>query len=661
MSTRSNFQEMDGVLVLAMCFLVFLPGWACGLGSMSSIAVSYGEDGPVFCGLSSDGSHLVTCFGADASVLYGAPPNIPFLGLTAGDGFVCGLLLDTRQPYCWGSNSYVKSGVPQPMIEGAKYSELSAGDNHLCALRAAAADGIHGANDGAPLIDCWGYNMTATHVLAEAVTTISAGSVFNCGLFARNRTVFCWGDETVSGVIGLTPRDLQFQSIGAGGYHVCGVLENAQVFCWGRSLEMQQATPSSAIGDGNVNIVPMDAMVSVVGGRFHACGIKSLDHQVACWGFTLHNSTSPPKGLKMYVLVAGDYFTCGVPAETSLMPSHGYYEYVNHGEVSSSKDNMRIQPDVENLKVRRAQEFSYAELEQATCGFSEDSQVGKGSFSCVFKGTLRDGSVVAVKRAIKASDMKKSSKEFHNELDLLSRLNHAHLLNLLGYCEDGSERLLVYEFMAHGSLHQHLHGNNPSLKRQLNWARRVTIAVQAARGIEYLHGYACPPVIHRDIKSSNILIDEDHNARVADFGLSILGPADSGTPLSELPAGTLGYLDPEYYRLHYLTTKSDVYSFGVFLLEILSGRKAIDMQFDEGNIVEWAVPLIKAGDIFSILDPVLSPPSDLEALKKIASVACKCVRMRGKDRPSMDKVTTALEHALALLMGSPLLMRFFFH
>jgi len=212
---------------------------------------------------------------------------------------------------------------------------------------------------------------------------------------------------------------------------------------------------------------------------------------------------------------------------------------------------------------------------------------------------------------------------------------------------------LVYEFMAHGSLYQHLHGKDPNLKKRLNWARRVTIAVQAARGIEYLHGYACPPVIHRDIKSSNILIDEDHNARVADFGLSILGPADSGTPLSELPAGTLGYLDPEYYRLHYLTTKSDVYSFGVVLLEILSGRKAIDMQFEEGNIVEWAVPLIKAGDIFAILDPALSPPSDLEALKKIASVACKCVRMRGRDRPSMDKVTTALEHALALLMGSP--------
>ncbi|CAN0858044.1 Serine/threonine-protein kinase-like protein CR4 [Linum grandiflorum] len=194
--------------------------------------------------------------------------------------------------------------------------------------------------------------------------------------------------------------------------------------------------------------------------------------------------------------------------------------------------------------------------------------------------------MVAVKKAIVSSDKQKNSKEFHTELDLLSRLNHAHLLNLLGYCEEGGERLLVYEFMAHGSLHQHLH-------------------------------------------------------------------VDSSSPLAELPAGTLGYLDPEYYRLHYLTTKSDVYSFGVLLLEILTGRKAIDMQCEEGNIVEWAVPLIRAGDTSSILDPVLKPPSDLEALKRIANVACKCVRMRGKERPSMDKVTTALERALAQLMGSP--------
>uniref|UniRef100_A0A2C9VJL6 non-specific serine/threonine protein kinase n=2 Tax=Manihot esculenta TaxID=3983 RepID=A0A2C9VJL6_MANES len=271
------------------------------------------------------------------------------------------------------------------------------------------------------------------------------------------------------------------------------------------------------------------------------------------------------------------------------------------------KDNGKIRHDLDERKIRRAQLFSYEELERANNGFKDESLVGKGSFSCVYKG------------AIVSSDKQKNLKEFHTGLDLLSRLNHAHLLNLLGYCEEGGERLL-----------------KKALKEQLDWVRRVTIAVQAAWGIDYLDGYACPP-----------------NAHIADFGLSLLGPADSSSPLAELPAGTLGYLDPEYYRLHYLTTKSDVYSFGALLLEILSGRKAIDMQYEEGNIVEWAVSLIKAGDISMILDPVLKPPSELEALKRIVNVACQCVRIEGKERPSMDKVTTALEHALAQLMGSP--------
>ncbi|XXG44936.1 hypothetical protein AAC387_Pa02g0160 [Persea americana] len=789
MSTRRA-----GFLIQALIFMVFSDTrlQVSGLGSMSSIAVSYGENGPGFCGLSSDGSHLVTCYGADSAIVYGAPFRFPFSGLTAGDGFVCGLLLDSNQPYCWGNNVYIQMGVPQPMIEGASYSEISAGDHHLCALRKP----VKGIHRNTSLVDCWGYNMTASHAFGGNIMSLTAGSVFNCGLFAENQTAFCWGDETSSGIIGLVPRNSRFQTISAGGFHVCGILEDgrSRVFCWGRSLGFKDSSSGNLGSGGDVDLAPKNSMVSVVGGRFHACGIKSSDHGVICWGFALDSSKPAPNGVKFYEIAAGDYFTCGVLAENSLradcwgsnfpstlpmavspglcVPSpcgSGFYEF-NHessniklckslnsrvclpcsngcsaGMYQSApctpksdlrcefncsvcaspdcspscsstttkknkqfsslqmpifvaelvfavflvisvsliaclyvryklqkcscseaatknvksrtgsfrKESIKIRPDMEELKIRRAQTFTYEELEKATGGFSEGSQVGRGSFSCVFKGVLNDGTVVAVKRAIMASDTKKNSKEFHTELDLLSRLNHAHLLNLLGYCEEGGERLLVYEFMAHGSLHQHLHGKNRSQKEQLDWVRRVTIAVQAARGIEYLHGYACPPVIHRDIKSSNILIDEEHNARVADFGLSLLGPADSSSPLSELPAGTLGYLDPEYYRLHYLTTKSDVYSFGVLLLEILSGRKAIDMQFDEGNIVEWAVPLIKAGDVSAILDPVLKPPAELEALKRIANVSCKCVRMRGKERPSMDKVTTALEQALALLMGSP--------
>lgn len=780
------------VIAEVVLFFVLLDLWGkvLGLGSMSSIAISYGESGPVFCGLKADGSHLVTCYGSNYAIMYGTPSHFPFLGLTAGNGFVCGLLKVSNQPYCWGSSNFVQMGVPQPIVNGSEYLEISAGDHHLCGLRKP----LMGRRRNTSLVDCWGYNMTRNYEFEGQIQSISAGSEFNCGLFAQNRTVFCWGDETSSRVFSLIPKEMKFKKIAAGGFHVCGILDemNSRAICWGRSLDIDKQISLTFTGNLNVELAPNDPMLSIVGGKFHACGIRSYDQAVVCWGYRVESSTPPPIGVKLYEIAAGDYFTCGILVETSLLPvcwgvgfpsslplavspglckprpcSPDFYEFNNlsapckspdsriclpcsngcpaemyqkakctltsdrtceyncssctsteclancsrastgkkngkfwslqlsvivaeiafvvflvsvvsltsilyvryrlrncrcsarslkskrSGTSSFTKEGGKIRPDLEELKIRRAQMFTYEELQRATGGFREESQVGKGSFSCVFKGILKDGTVVAVKRAIMSPDMKKNSKEFHTELDLLSRLNHAHLLNLLGYCDEAGERLLVYEFMAHGSLHQHLHGKNKALKEQLDWVKRVTIAVQAARGIEYLHGYACPPVIHRDIKSSNILIDEEHNARVADFGLSLLGPANSSSPLAELPAGTLGYLDPEYYRLHYLTTKSDVYSFGVLLLEILSGRKAIDMQYEEGNIVEWAVPLIKTGDIQAILDPALKQPSDSDALRRIANIASKCVRMRGKERPTMDKVTTALERALALLMGNP--------
>lgn len=770
---------------------VFL--WVCsnlisfgvGLGSMSSIAISYGPNGPIFCGLKQDGSHFAYCFGGNSAIIKAMPPHHGFIGLTGGDGFICGLLIDSKQPYCWGNNAFVKMGIPQNTLNGFEYVEISAGDNHFCGLQKP----LTGKRRNFSIVDCWGYNMTAQHVFDGQIQSITAGSDFNCGLFSRNKTIFCWGDELNSDQMKRIPRDLRFQRISAGGFHVCGILEgvSSRVSCWGRSIDLEEEIPI-VIGFNkkiSVEVAPTDPMLSVVGGKFHACAIKSYDHGVVCWGYTIEKSTPPPSSTRLYEIAAGDYFSCGILTEGKPLPAcwgsgfppapplavspcsrdpcgPGSYnngtgfcklpkpylclpcsktcpaEMLERERCGPSSDRVcefncsscfsnacfkncsfpktdsenkkfwpvhlsvfvaeiafavllvivvalasifyvrfklrkckcsgtktttntasknngkrKVEPALDDIKIRRARMFTYEELERATDGFKDELQVGKGSFSCVFKGVLKHGTIVAVKRAIVSTDTKKNSKEFHTELDLLSRLNHAHLLNLLGYCEEGRERLLVYEFMANGSLHEHLHGKNKALKEQLDWVRRVTIAVQAARGIEYLHGYACPPVIHRDIKSSNILIDEEHNARVADFGLSLLGPANSSSPLAELPAGTLGYLDPEYYRLHYLTTKSDVYSFGVLILEILSGRKAIDMQFEEGNIVEWAVPLIKSGEIEAVLDPILQKPSDLEALKRIANVACKCVRMRGKERPSMDKVTTALERGLALLMGSP--------
>ncbi|KAL6497906.1 Serine threonine-protein kinase-like protein [Orobanche hederae] len=781
--TRSsgNRTALDRNPLLFLLFFSYFSGRKVStLGSMSSIAVSYGEKGSVFCGLKSDGSHSPNCYGSNPAITQATPNHLHFLGLTAGSGFVCGLLMDSNQPFCWGNTNFIPMGrVPPKWAKKSQYLDISAGDNHLCGLRKPVSGNMMTTST----VDCWGYNMSKSYSFNGRILSISAGSVFNCGLFASNKSVFCWGDETLVNGKGLVPEKLKFKKIGAGGYHVCGILEEFHdtVFCRGRSLHPQQQKirlTLSVVYSLQLNFVPApnDPMISVVGGKFHACGIRSYDNGVVCWGSIAEDSTPPPSDVRLHTLAAGDYFTCGVSYENPLSPvcwgfdapsvsplplspslcksapcPRDFYEFDNartpcslpgshiclpcskgcpkemyqiSGCVSTSdracgyncsrcvsiecvsdcrlvdnisdeflsfrfpfvisdiclavfliiavmlimvlfvrcklrncKDNLttsngkRCSLSLNKVKIRKAQILTYEELERATDGFKEESLVGKGSFSCVYKGTLNDGSNVAVKKAIVCHDSIKCFKEFLTELDLLSRLNHAHLLNLLGYCAEGDERLLVYEFMSNGSLYHYLHGKNKELKKQLQWVTRLTIAVQASRGIEYLHRYACPPVIHRDIKSSNILIDEDHNARVADFGLSLLAPIDGSMPLSELPMGTLGYLDPEYYRLHYLTTKSDVYSFGVLLLEIISGRKAIDMSYEEGNIVEWAVPLIKSNDIQSVLDPVLDRPPDLEALERVAGIASKCVRMRGKGRPSMDEVTTGLERALAAFIG----------
>lgn len=714
------------LLSYAICLLplFFLPSAIEALGSMSSAAAVYGGNGPAFCGLhSSDdrGSGGVECFGSDAASVYGAPLRLTLSGLTAGDGFVCGLTASSQLPYCWGNNVYVQQGTPASRGPNITYSEICAGDNHLCALRVSPQD---------EAVDCWGYNMTGSFLKGDTLVSITAGSLFSCGLLASNRTPICWGDETGSRVISEAPQKARFQSLAAGGYHVCGILEGSgATLCWGRELQAQNGFPGNA------------RFTSLVGGKFHACGLLASQQTVSCWGLIdPPNSTPPPASSHFAAMVAGDYYTCGIPSGTlqplcwgsqfpAILPTGALppiscsscsnncpaacgsnYHHSNsiqtpiiigelatavvvvccvlataifivryklaklaasasnesmsgsvkkHKGVSSNKKGSfsssfckeKVGPELEEPKMSRAEVFSYQELEQATGGFGKEYEVGKGSFSCVYRGVLGDGRMVAVKRAAAMpTQQQKDLNEFRNELDLLSRLNHAHLLNLLGFCDDREERLLVYEFMPNGTLHEQLHGTNN--RHQLGWVRRVTIAVQAARGLEYLHGYACPPVIHRDIKSSNILLDDEWNARVSDFGLSLLGPMDSESPLSELPAGTFGYLDPEYYRLHYLTTKSDVYSFGVLLLEILSGRKAINMHYDESNIVQWAVPLIKDGQVLRVLDPRLETPPNLDAIHKIARVAARCVKMRGKDRPSMDKVTTSLERALAMLMGT---------
>ncbi|KAK9949047.1 hypothetical protein M0R45_004593 [Rubus argutus] len=294
--------------------------------------------------------------------------------------------------------------------------------------------------------------------------------------------------------------------------------------------------------------------------------------------------------------------------------------------------------------------ISLAEIQCATNSFDPKLQIGKGGFGNVYRGTLLNGTKVAVKRAYKRDEHGSGSgqgfPEFQTEIMVLSKIRHRHLVSLIGYCDERSEMILVYEFMEKGTLRDHLYDSN--LPR-LTWMQRLEICTGAARGLHYLHTGAAGGIIHRDVKSTNILLDENHVAKVADFGLSRSGHLD-GTHVSTNVKGTFGYLDPEYMMSEQLTEKSDVYSFGVVLLEVLCGRPAIDptLPREQMNLAEWGMVCKKKGLLEQIVDSPLKGQTDLSSLRKFGETAEKCLQEDACDRPSMGDVLWDLEYALQL-------------
>ncbi|XP_008238710.1 PREDICTED: probable receptor-like protein kinase At5g24010 [Prunus mume] len=291
--------------------------------------------------------------------------------------------------------------------------------------------------------------------------------------------------------------------------------------------------------------------------------------------------------------------------------------------------------------------ISFAELQQATNNFDTKLLIGEGGFGNVYRGTLLNGRNVAVKRGKR--DEKGSGQglpEFQTEIMVLSKIRHRHLVSLIGYCDERSEMILVYEFMEKGSLRDHLYDSN--LPR-LSWKQRLEICIGAARGLHYLHTGAAGGIIHRDVKSTNILLDENHVAKVADFGLSRSGPLDE-THVSTNVKGTFGYLDPEYIMSQQLTEKSDVYSFGVVLLEVLCARPAIDTMLprDEMNLAEWGMLCKKKGLLEQIVDSSIKNQIDPSSLRKFSETAEKCLQDDANDRPTMGDVLWDLEYAFQL-------------
>ncbi|XP_057542293.1 probable LRR receptor-like serine/threonine-protein kinase At1g67720 isoform X2 [Amaranthus tricolor] len=286
------------------------------------------------------------------------------------------------------------------------------------------------------------------------------------------------------------------------------------------------------------------------------------------------------------------------------------------------------------------------EIEAATMNFSKN--IGKGSFGIVYYGRMKDGKEVAVK--VIGDPTSQGTKQFLTEVSLLSRIHHRNLVPLLGYCEEANHRILVYEYMHNGTLRDHIHDSVK--QRQLDWLTRLRIAEDAAKGLEYLHTGCSPSIIHRDVKTSNILLDVNMRAKVADFGLSRQAEEDL-THISSVAKGTLGYLDPEYYAYQQLTEKSDVYSFGIVLLELISGRKPITEDYGtDWNIVHWARSLIRKGDVESMMDPFLAGSIKLESLWRVAEVAIQCVEHHGYSRPKMQEIILAIQDAMMIEKGA---------
>ncbi|KAJ7568683.1 hypothetical protein O6H91_01G044000 [Diphasiastrum complanatum] len=311
--------------------------------------------------------------------------------------------------------------------------------------------------------------------------------------------------------------------------------------------------------------------------------------------------------------------------------------------INSTSMSLRLDAEL-SLLLSSVKTFSVRDLKKATSHFSFENIIGEGGFGRVYQGTLKDGTQVAVKVLTRGD--KESGHEFKAEVEMLSRLHHDNLVKLLGICMERHARCLVYELIQNRTLEWHLHGPNKS-SAPLKWQARLKIALGSARALAYLHEDSNPRVIHRDFKASNILLEDDCTPRVSDFGLAKFASSEAGNHVSTRVMGTFGYVAPEYAMTGHLLVKSDVYSYGVVLLELLSGRRPVDMSKLPGqeNLVTWARSLLTTSKdgLEVLVDPALRKSITLDAFAEVAAIALRCVEPEVSQRPFMSEVVQSLE------------------
>ncbi|KAL9677353.1 hypothetical protein QQ045_005582 [Rhodiola kirilowii] len=572
--------------------------------------------------------------------------NSVFRLVVSGDGFSCGGVRGGGV-VCWGPSS---SSLGVVLEDSTDYIAFASSRSSVCGVANKSGE-----------IKCWGDNNTFdSFPVGIRLVGLAAGAHHFCGIREDDHGVECWGKFDSSSV----PKGSGFMAIASADYVNCGIREDDLVLdCWfadvssfqGYEPPLQLCSPglcspascgagtytfnASKLNEPDLTSLCVRSDLKICS----PCGFTCLEDFFAsssctenadrvCTACSLCQSSSCSDVCKIklkhqhqlyrLVLIVGSVAVC------FLLVLIGFWGLLPHiialRKVAGTRkldSNVDIEVDLLSTLAKApslgsAQVLRLAELKDATNGFKEFNELGRGRYGFVYKALLSDGRHVAVKRANAATIIHNNTRDFEMELDILCKLGHPNIVNLLGYCSEMGERLLVYEFMPHGTLHDHLHGG----LSPLNWSLRLKIAAQAAKGLEYLHHEAVPPIVHRDVKSSNILLDGEWRARISDFGL--LTPNDKD-------------MDADI--------RIDVYNFGIVLLEILSGRKAYDVDYKPPSIVEWALPLIRQGKAAALLDMYTTLPRNVEPLLRLAESAELALKEDPSHRPKMSDLVTLLE------------------